>query len=156
MPKASGRLSPRKGALLGLRRRDRRCVTLADLSRGLRVGRKSADGQQHEQIPVALVPGSRTAAFPSTHHKPAGLVVEPPFPVPAALDHHNMHHVRQTRTMPANYVKRVVLKQFETVSAGETKPPARCVAGTKHECGENYAPPGSTTTVRWLLTLTGE
>ena len=53
-----------------------------------------AHGQQHEQVPVALIAGSRTGAFAPAHDRRAIVVVHPPLPTPAAPGYNHFHHVR--------------------------------------------------------------
>jgi hypothetical protein len=68
-------------------------ATLAGTN-GLQIGRPPADRQQHEQSPITLVPGGRTATFSPAHNQAAVMVVHPPFPTPAALDHDYILHGR--------------------------------------------------------------
>jgi len=54
-----------------------------------------ADGQQHEETPVTLIAGSRTATLAAVHEQRAVVRENPPLPTAAALGYSHFHHVRQ-------------------------------------------------------------
>ena len=64
----------------------------------------ATDRQHHEEGPVTLVAGSRTATFTPVHDQRAIVVVHPPLPTPAALGYSHFHHARQD-TIRSGYSK---------------------------------------------------
>jgi hypothetical protein len=71
---------------------------------GPRLYRPATDRQQHEQAPITLVAGSRTATFAPVHDQLAIIVMHPPLPTPAALGYSHFHHARQD-TLWSGYLK---------------------------------------------------
>ena len=57
--------------------------------------RPPADGQQHEEAPIALVAGTRTGTFATVHEQRA-ILVHLPFPTPATLGYGYFHHEGKT------------------------------------------------------------